>query len=59
MTIIHAAQLLMKHVQDLLPVGSLQDPLLGEMLDIAPDESTCSDSTQWWRPLDHHQHSWY
>jgi len=39
--IIHAAQLLMKHDQDLLPVGSLQDPLLGEMLDfdIAPDES--------------------
>ena len=30
--IINAAQLLMKHDQDLLPVGSLQNPLLGQTL---------------------------
>ena len=39
--IINAAQLLMKHDQDLLPVGSLQNPLLGQTLafDVISDES--------------------
>ena len=39
--IINAAQCLMKHDQDLLPVGSLQNPLLGQTLefDIISDES--------------------
>ena len=39
--IIHAAQLLMKHDGDLLPVGSLQNPLLGEALQfsVTGDES--------------------
>ena len=39
-SIIHAAQLLMKHDPDLLPVGSLQNPLLGQTLefDVASDE---------------------
>ena len=39
-SIIHAAQLLMKHDQDLLPIGSLQNSLLGQTLefDVASDE---------------------
>ena len=39
--IINAAQLLMKHDQDLLPVGSLQNPLLGQTLafDVISDEN--------------------
>ena len=39
--IINAAQLLMKLDQDLLPVGSLQNPLLGQTLafDVISDES--------------------
>ena len=39
--IINAAQLLMKHDRDLQPIGSLQDPLLGENLQysVAGDES--------------------
>ena len=39
--IINAAQCLMKHDQDLLPVGSLQNPSLGQTLefDVISDES--------------------
>ena len=36
--VIHAAQLLMKGDDDLLPVGGLQDPLLGQTLSFAVQE---------------------
>ena len=41
MTIVHAAQQLLKYDQDLLPVGSLQDPVLGQTLqfDVVSDGS--------------------
>ena len=55
--VINVAQLLLKHDEGLLPVGSLQDTLLiqerqGDMVCYE-----CSDSPQWWESLDHHQYS--
>ena len=41
--IMHAAMLLMKHNDDLLPLSSLQDPILGESLNF---EVACGESVQ-------------
>ena len=58
-SIIHAAQLLIKNDHTLLPLGSLQDPILGKTLsfDVATEE--CANSAFWRQPLGSHLNRWY